>query len=213
MTKSIPFREVIQRASTVALSSDKQVRNGKSPKSPTSHKWEAKPKKYIGFNDPIYPTAVICNEIPELKMHLVVIDLDSPKIETDVPINVLRSYALKMIEGTYCTVTPSGGVHIYLLSKTKPSASQPRATHNANVDYQANTGTGRGKYVVADYRWDVSGEYKEFYKKMVESPETVAIVENSDDILLAYLKDLEDAGHIKDKKNTELDKIVEILKP
>jgi phage/plasmid-associated DNA primase len=143
---------------------------------------------------------------------MVVIDLDSPKNDEEVPINILRTYAMKMIESTYCTVTPSGGVHIYLLSRTKPSASQPRSTHKVNIDYQANTGTGRGKYIVADYRWDPRGEHKENYTKIGESPETIAIVENTDDVLNAYLSDLEKAGHIKDKKNSEIDKIIEILK-
>jgi phage/plasmid-associated DNA primase len=81
------------------------------------------------------------------------------------------------------------------------------------VDYQANTGTGRGKYVVADYRWDQSGEYKEEYKKVAESPDTVMIVENSDDTLNTYLGNLEKAGHIKNRKTAEIDAIVSILKP
>ena len=139
--------------------------------------------------------------------------MDSPKNDSEVPINVLRSYALSMIKNTYCKVTPSGGVHIYLLSRTKPKASQPRATHDVNIDYQANTGTGRGKYIVADYRWDPCGDKKEYYTKMVESPDTIAVMENTDDVLNAYLKDLEDAGHIRDRKNSEIDKIVSILKP
>lgn len=195
------------------MSSSRQVKNGRSPKSPTSIKWEAKPKKYSGFNDPIYPTAIVCNEIPELKLHLVVIDLDSPKNENEVPLNVLREYAKDMIKNTYSVVTPSGGVHIYLLSQTKPKASQPRSTHNVNIDYQANTGTGRGKYVVADYRWDPSGEHKELYKKIAESPDTIGVVENSDELLNSYLGNLEKAGQIKNRKTAEIDAIVDILKP
>lgn len=118
-----------------------------------------------------------------------------------------------MLNKTYCVLTPSGGVHIYLLSRTKPKAGQPRATHNVNIDYQANTGRGRGKYVVADYRWNSSGTEKEYYKKMAESPDYVAIIENTDDLLSAYLSNLEEAGHIKNRKNAEIDDIVNILKP
>lgn len=211
--KSIPFRELIKKASTVVLSSNHQVKNGRNPKSPTSIKWESKPPEYTGFNDPTYPTAIICNEIPELGLHLVIIDLDSPKNENDIPINVLREYAKDMIKNTYSTVTPSGGVHIYLLSRNKPQAKQPRSTHNVNIDYQANTGTGRGKYVVADYRWDLSGEHKELYEKIAESPENVAIIENTDDLLNAYLKNLEIAGHIRNRKDAETATIVDLLKP
>lgn len=211
--KRIPFKELIKKASTVALSSSRQVKNGRSHKSPTSVKWESKPKKYTGFGDPNYPTAIVCNEIPELKLHLVIIDLDSPKNEDEVPINVLREYAKPLIKKTYSVITPSGGVHIYFLSRIKPKASQPRSTHNVNVDYQANTGTGRGKYVVADYRWDPSGEYKEEYKKVAESPDAVMIIENSDDTLNTYLETLERAGHIKNRKTAEIDSIVDILKP
>lgn len=211
--KRILFKDLIEKASTVALSSSRQVKNGRSPKSPTSIKWESKPKSYTGFGDPKYPTAIVCNEIPELKLHLVIIDLDSPKNENEVPINVLREYAKDMIKNTYSVVTPSGGVHIYLLSRTKPKANQPRSTHNVNIDYQANTGTGRGKYVVADYRWDPTGEKKELYKKIAESPDTVGVIDNTDDILNAYLGNLEKAGQIKNRKTAEIDAIVDILKP
>jgi len=176
MEESIPFIEVIDKASTVALASNNQVKHGKNHKTPSSIKWEVKPKRYTGFFDKHYPTAVICDEIPELRLHLVVIDLDTPKTDEDVSISILRSYAMSMIKETYSNITPSGGVHIYYLSKTKPAANQPRSTHNVNIDYQANIGNRRGKYVVADYRWDPKGEQKELYTKIDESPEEIKIV-------------------------------------
>lgn len=203
MEKSIPFKKIIQTAPTVAIASKKQVKKGKNNKSPTSNKWENKPKTYTGYKDKNYPTALICNEIPKLNLHLVIIDLDNPKTDTDIPIKILRTYALKMIENTYCTLTPSRGVHIYLLSKTKPTAAQPRATHNVNIDYQANTSKGRGKYIITDYRWNPTGTEKEHYTKMAESPKNIAIVNNTDEVLAEYLNILEKTGHIQNKEFTK----------
>jgi phage/plasmid-associated DNA primase len=211
--KELPITTVLKHAQKIALAGNRQVKAGKDPKSPSRYKWTEKPKEYTGYKDETYPTAIVCNEIPELKLHLVVIDLDTPKTEKDLPINILKSYGLKIIQNTYSTTTPSGGVHMYLLSKTKPSADQPRSTHNVNIDYQANTSEASGKYIVTDYRWDKKGENKELYLKMAESPTTIKIVENSDDILYALLKDLEKAGHIKDKKHQHIYDIVRILKP
>ena len=211
--KSLEFLEVMEHAQKIALASARQVKKGNDPKSPSRYKWEAKPKNYIGYNDSNYPTAIVCNELPELGLHLVVIDLDTPKSDKDVPINILKSYSLFIIEGTYSTTTPSGGVHMYLLSKTKPQLEQPRKTHSVNIDYQANTGDAKGRYIVSDYRWDKQGKSKEHYVKMAESPDTIAIVKNSDEVLTKLLQDLERAGHIKNKKNRLVSDIINILKP
>lgn len=208
----IPIGIVRKFASTVVLAKQSQVKRGREPKA-SNKEWDIKPKDYTGINDKRYPTGIICTEIPELKAHLVVIDLDSPKTEEDLPVKVLKTYAMKLLQETYSNATPRGGVHIYLLSKTKPSAGQPRATHNVNIDYQANIRGNAGKYVVGNWIWDREGKKKLYYRKMAESPEEVMLVDNADDILNMLLDNLEEAGHIKDVKNTVVDEIISILKP
>lgn len=173
--------------------------------------WDKKPNGYQGFNDQDYGTAVICEWIPSLKRQLVIIDLDLPNPDkpNHLPIEVLKSFCLSAIEKTYSVETPSGGVHIYLLSKEKPVQSQPKI----NIDYQTNTGVGKGKYVVTNWRWDITGTKKEFYKKLVESPDQVALVDNSDDILLSILQDLKEAGHIRNPQQDQWKTIADIFKP
>jgi len=220
-TASIPINELFQTLEEnkliIALSDQHRVKQWiNKPKPREVNKapqinWEKNPKNYTGFGDPRYGTAIKCDWIPSLKRQLVVIDLDlpNPDKENQIPIEILKSVSLKAISSTYSVKTPSGGVHIYLLSKKKPKQPQP----NINVDYQTNTGIGKGKYVAADWRWDTKGELKEYYKKLVESPDTVAMVDNSDDILLAIIQDLKDGGHIKTPQDDQYQKIAAVFKP
>jgi phage/plasmid-associated DNA primase len=208
----IPIDTVRKFASTVVLATKPQVKKGREPKA-SNREWDVKPKDYTGFNDKKYPTGIICTEIPELKAHLVVIDLDSPKTEEDLPVKILKTYALPLIQRTYSNATPRGGVHIYLLSKTKPSAKQPRASHNVNIDYQANVRGKSGKYVAGNWIWSRDGKKKLNYRKMVESPDKVLLVDDADDLLNRLLSDLEEAGHIRNTKNSDIDEIIDILKP
>lgn len=190
----------------VAMASKYQVQKGKERKSPVID-WEKNPKDYNGFGDPKYGTAIRCDRIKSLNSQLVIIDLDIPKKDHHIPIDVLKTTCLPIFEQTYCTKTPSGGVHIYLLSKEKPKQSQPKV----NIDYQTNTGNLKGKYIIADYRWDVKGAEKERYSKLYQSPEKVAIVRNSDDVLQDILQKLIDAGHMTTPKQDHINSIVEVF--
>ncbi|MDD3984435.1 MAG: DUF5906 domain-containing protein [Methanobacterium sp.] len=122
---------------------------------------------------------------------------------------VLKSHSMSLIERTHCKVTPNGGLHIYLLSKKKPEAKQPPV----NIDYQANTGKGRGKYIITNFRWNNEGKSKEHYTKLVESNENILIVDDADQILKMLLDDLESSGHIKNETTKHIEEIINILKP
>ncbi|EKQ52920.1 MAG: putative ATPase [Methanobacterium sp. Maddingley MBC34] len=190
----------------VAMASKHQVQKGKKAKSPAIN-WEKNPGDYKGFGDPKYGTAIRCDQIKSLNSQLVIIDLDIPKKEDDIAIETLRTTCLPIFEQTYCTETPSGGVHIYLLSKEKPKQSQPKE----NIDYQTNTGKYRGKYIIVDYRWDVRGTEKERYTKLFQSPEKIAIVKNSDEVLEDIMQKLIDSGHITTPKQEHINSIVELF--
>ena len=182
------FVDVFKHAKKVVLSDKDQVVNGVNPKSPYG-KWEDHPADYTGFNDPKYGTAVVCDYIPHLNKHLVVIDLDSHENKGDIPMDTMRKCTQDLMKQTYTVKTGSGGYHIYLLSTLKPTAKQPRA----NIDYQANTGKGEGKYVVSDYIYNIIGN-KVHYKKLKDSPDIILNVENSDDVLNKLISDLESEG-------------------
>ena len=161
--KSIPISELAKHVKKVALKSKEQVINGRPEdnKKPWG-KWDSYPADYTGFNDPKYPTGFVCDFIPKLGLHLGIIDLDIPKDENHIPLNILKSKAGKIIESTYAVQTASGGYHIYFLSKRKPEA---KSNGKLNIDYQCNTGKGNGKYIIADYRWNKEGQ-KEHYTKL-----------------------------------------------
>lgn len=205
----ISHAELIKHVKKIALASKIQIQNkGKSNKSPAIN-WDEQPSQYNGYDDPNYGTGIICSYIPALELHFFVIDLDAPKKEGDIPISKIKSVCLDLIENTYCTQTPSGGLHIYLLSKNKPTMKEP----SFNLDFQANTGKGRGKYIVSNWRWDKTGESKEYYTKLSESPNEILIVDNPDKGLQNIIEKLEEKGLIKNKKTKHLDKIVNYLKP
>lgn len=151
--------------------------------------------------------------MPEYDLYLAVIDLDSPKKENDIPISDLLKICNKWITKTHTRKTPSGGHHIYLLSKSKPVLKQP----SFNVDYQTNTGKLMGKYVVCNYRYatringqivDLEKYYKEhkklelgqisfekeFYEKVPESPDRVLVVDSTDEILSEIIEEIENQG-------------------
>ena len=159
--KSIPIDELAKVVKKVALKSKEQVINGNpgDNKKPWG-KWDTYPKDYTGFRDPKYPTGFVCDFIPELGLHLGIIDLDVPKDENHIAINILKSMAIDLITNTYTVQTASGGYHIYFLSKRKPEA---RSNGKLNIDYQANTGKGNGKYIIADYRWNKEGRKETLY--------------------------------------------------
>jgi len=209
--KTIPFSELAKYAKKVAIKGKKQVMEGKEGDNKRSWgKWNQYPKDYSRkINDPNYPTAFICDKVPELDLYLSIIDLDMPKEDNHIALNVLKSKAVSMISSTYSVQTASGGYHVYLLSRTKPEA---KSRKKLNIDYQANTGNLNGRYVITDYRWNKEGK-KEYYKRLAESPKEVAIVDNIDDIYIGFLKDLEDSGYIKTAQNDLKDKIISILKP
>lgn len=208
----IPVNELFNIAQDegllIALTSKQQVKEGKSHKAPAVT-WEKTPKQYKGLEDTKYGTAIRCDYIEKLKRHLVVIDLDKPKKDTDVSLEVLKSVSLQLIQNTYTVQTPSGGYHIYLLSKEQPKQSQPKV----NIDYQTNTGKSRGKYVVANYRWSEDGNLKEPYKKMPESPNKILFVDNTDKGLEDILQKLVDGGHITTPTTEYWKQIANIFKP
>lgn len=188
-SRQYKVNEVFNHVKQIALSSKSQVTVGRNPKAPSIN-WDKQPEDYTGFNDSNYGTGIVCGHISKIDKHLVVIDLDKPKCSEHVPIEVLEDCMKSIISNTYSVRTGSGGLHIYLLSDEKPTAKQPRV----NIDYQTNTGSGRGKYVVSDYIYNDKGEMVP-YKRVDESPDTILSVRNTDEILNRLLIDLEDQGH------------------
>ena len=209
--KNIPYQELAKKVGKVAIKNKIQVEKGGPGENKRPWKsWEDYPKDYTHkINDPKYPTAFKCDYIKDLDLYFNVIDLDIPKQDDHIQLNTLKSMAIKIISNTYSTKTPSGGYHLYILSRKKPEAKQPK---RLNIDYQANTGKGRGKYIIADYRWTKNGK-RERYEKLTESPEHVAIVDNIDHVFNAFLEDLEHAGYIKTAQNDLKGEIINLLKP
>lgn len=181
---------VFNHVNKVVLSSKDQVMAGRNPKAPYMN-WDDQPEDYMGFNDDNYGTAIVCDYINALDQYLVVIDLDTPKHSEHVPIDVLKDCMQFAINETYTVKTASGGYHIYLLSKEKPTSKQPKL----NIDYQTNTGDTKGKYIVSDFIYNKQGD-KVHYTKLEESPDTIISVRNADDVLNHLLKDLEELGFI-----------------
>ena len=186
---NINFNDIFNLVDKIALASKDQVIAGRNPKAPCVN-WYEQPSDYTGWNDETYGTAIICDYIKEINQYLVVIDLDTPKHPDHIPIDVLKECMQFAIKGTYSVRSPSGGYHIYLLSQARPEAKQP----NCNIDYQTNTGSGKGKYIVSDYVYNKDGD-KAHYTKLEESPNTIATVRNADDVLNHLLTILEDEGY------------------
>ena len=184
-------------------------KTGKLP----AYSWRHAPKQYKGYNDTNYGSAVLCNHLPEYNLYLAVIDLDSPKNNEDIPIKELLKVCDKWIKQTHTRKTPSGGYHIYFLSKNKPELKQP----SFNIDYQTNTGKLKGKYVVCNYRYGIKYNddpidldkfykdnkdlnldnfsfYKEEYNQVKDSPDNVLVVNSTDEVLSEIIKDIQDKG-------------------
>ena len=222
----LTLESFLNECKTIALATQSQVKKeykkwmekGDPNKPPSRNKgpaikWEEAPKGYIPFNDQNCGTAIPMTYIPSLDLHPVVIDLDNPKIgnKYHIELDKLKEVCTDLFDKTLCKKTGSGGIHIYLLSRKVPKMKQPRF----NLDYQCNPDpeTSRGKYVVYDWRWDVTGQYKEYYTKLEESPERIAIFDSSDDILDIILQELERRGYIKTEKSALLEEIAEVVKP
>lgn len=184
-------------------------KTGKLP----AYSWRHSPREYKGYDDIDYGSAVLCNFIPEYGYYLAVIDLDSPKEDNDIPMDDLLKVCDKWITTTHTRKTPSGGYHIYLLSKTKPELKQP----SFNIDYQTNTGKLKGKYVVCNYRYGIKINdeiidldkyykknqdievsdmefFKEYYTKVPESSDDILVVNSTDEILSEILSEIERLG-------------------
>lgn len=121
-------------------------KHGKKPKLPGSLKSpeidrNTNPKGYNGLNDNNWGSALLCNEIEDLKGYLTVIDIDN---DGEIPLENIKKAFSFIMDKTRVHKTGSGGYHIYLFSKEKPRLPQP----SINIDYQKN-----GKYVVFDYRY------------------------------------------------------------
>ncbi len=199
--------KVFKYAKTIALSSKKQVSDGRNPKAPVIN-WDKQPDGYTGYNDVNYGTAIVCDYIKELDKYLVVIDLDSPKDSEDIPITLFKEILQPLIDNTYSVSTQGKGVHIYLLSESKPTANQPKI----NIDYQTHTGEkGRGKYIVSDYIYDSNGN-KKHYTKLDESPDGILIVHSSDEILNDLLNRLDEGGHLKTPVKDHVVNITDIVR-
>jgi len=186
-----------------------EFKTGKKP----AYSWSHIPRGYKGYADDRYGSGVICDFIPEYDLYLAVIDLDVPKNEKDVPIDDLVSVCSNLITSTHTRRTPSGGYHIYLLSRKKPKMKKP----NFNLDYQTNTGNLKGKYVVCNYRYatlidgkviDLDEYYKEnpdfkvqditfekeVYTHYKDSPQTIMVVDSVDEKLSEILSEIETLG-------------------
>jgi len=211
----IPYTELLKVTRKVAIRDKervlKEIENDPNVNKKSWGKWVKYPNDYgMKINDPKYPTALVCEYIKKLNLHLGIIDLDIPKEDKPehIPIEKLKSKAVKMIKETYSVQTPSGGYQIYFLSRNLP---KERAPGKLNIDYQVNKSGRQGKYCITDYRWNKEGK-KEHYRKLGESPKEIKIVDSIDDIFKAFLKDLEGSGYIKTPQNEHSDEIVSIFK-
>lgn len=223
MLEYVKYDDLINAASKegklVALSGRKKVKSAfkrfkqrKEEKAPTVNKgpaisWDKNPPKFKGLNDKFYGSGIVCDYYNTLKLHLVVIDIDRPKNQGDVSVKAFKKYFPDILNSTHCKTTPNGGLHIYFLSKKKPEARQPKI----NIDYQANTGTGRGKYVVANWIWDLQGNNKEYYNQLPGSKDDILIVNDSDKGLNHILEVLTEKGVIQSEEDKHLAKIIDVL--
>lgn len=201
------FKEAEKQGLLIALSGQEKVKKLHKTK-PSTHKapaikWDKQPKDYHGRKDPKYGTAIRCDYIESLKLYFVVIDLDMPKDKPplDIPIEKLKTTCIQIIENTHCKQTPSGGVHIYLLSREKPEHKQPAC----NIDYQTNSGKNKGKYILSDYRWSLDGTKKERYNKIPQSHNNILVVDSTDRGLDDILSKLNVQGYTNIAKPTEND--------
>ncbi|GAB4312683.1 MAG: hypothetical protein Kow0019_11720 [Methanobacteriaceae archaeon] len=222
----LPVEEFLKECKTIALASQLQVKeaynkwkeNGDSNKPPTKNKapainWDKSPEGYIPFKDNNCGTAIPMTYIPTLDLHPVVIDLDIPKAgnKHHIKLDKLKEVCKGLFDKTLCKETGSGGIHIYLLSRSVPKMKAPRF----NLDYQCNPDpeNRKGKYVVFNWRWDVTGQHKECYTKLDESPDEIAIVDSADDVLELIMESLDFNGYIKDDKAMLLEDIAKVVKP
>lgn len=239
--KKVAYEEMIRNSSLIALASEKEIKysitkvtrgnnssttnnkfsfkNGKVP----AKTWNNNPSGYNRFHDDNYGSAVICSYINDLDLHLAVIDLDIPKNDSDISIEDLFNASRDWVSKTHTKVTPSGGYHIYLLSKNKPELKQPPF----NMDYQTNTGNSQGKYVVTNYRYEIDIEgnkinldnyykengkidirnlnfSKEFYTHCDDSPDDILVVNSSDDVLTDIITNLKEQGLYKPNNSLAL---------
>lgn len=175
--------------------------------------WDENPSKYKGMGDKYFGMAIRCTYYPSIKKHFVVIDLDLPKKDRDdhIPIESLVNAFIDIQKLTHCRITPSGGLHIYLLSKARPKAKQPKI----NIDYQANKSPdeNRGKYIVGNWRWNLEGTGKEHYKHLPVSHDDILIVDNADLILKHMLNRLEEMGLLISEEQLKVIEIINLLKP
>jgi len=252
--KRVSYHEMIENSSLIALASDKEiilsigkVKMGASSKFKTGKapaiSWDKNPRNYSGYSDKIYGSAVICSYIEKLDLYLAIIDLDVPKNDEDIPMEGMVNASKEWMSKTHTKITPSGGYHIYLLSKEKPELRQP----SFNLDYQTNTGNRKGKYVVNTFRYGIQDKegnkinldehykengkvhikdlnfIKEHYEHFKDSPEDILVVNSSDEVLTNIIKDLKDQGLYKPRnslseKNKLMDdkfltELVDVFKP
>lgn len=198
---------VAQNSKLIALASSEQVRNGKSNKAPSIN-WETKPKDYTGLNDPKYGTSIVCDYLPNLNLYLVVIDLDKPKNEKHLKLKELKDAVSEIVPRTLVKQTPSGGWHIYLLSVEKPIAKQP----SINIDYQTNTGKGRGKYVIMDYRWSPDGTKQQLYQQVEGSHDNIRVIPSSDRLLEQLMSNLNEKGLVSTPLHEKRDDLVGLFR-
>lgn len=189
----------------IALADKYKVQKGRNHKAP-SISWDKNPTKYKGLDDPNLGTAIRCGYINDLKKWLVVIDLDIPKNDEDIPLEVLKKQVEPILRQTYSTRTPSGGIHIYLLNNNKPALKQPPK----NIDYQTTTGDNKGKYIVMNYRWNKEGTAKEYYNKLSQSPDEIAIMD-SDGVMEDIIEKLTEKGYIKTPAMEHQEKIINLF--
>ncbi len=207
------FEESQKQGLFVALSDQEKVKHLHNNK-PNTHKapqiaWDKQPKDYSGNrNDPKYGTAIRGDYIESIDRYYVVIDLDTPKSKPpkNIPIEILKRTCEPIFKQTRTYETPSGGIHIHLLSKEKPKADQP----SCNIDYQTNTSdNSKGKYFVSDWRWSADGTVKEYYNPLPNTLNEIACVENSDDVLNDIIGNLIKSGYITTTPKTIFDGLIE----
>lgn len=195
----------------------------KNPKSPALS-LKQNPKNFTDYDDEIYGSGVLCNYIPEYELYLVVIDLNPPKNESDIPTNDLLKICEKYVK-TYTVKTKNNGYHLYLLSRKKPEFLDPEF----NINYYSNTKNSKVDYVISNYLYDIYHKDKlvfnieEFYesnksninlnnlhfkKRKYETVNNsdIAVIESSDKVLSKILEDITQSGLYKpsNKKTLQL---------
>jgi len=153
-------------------------------------------KDWTPFKDTSRSSLFITGELLKSKgIHLRVIDIDSPKNEDHIPLKQLISIFGGVISKTFCKITPSGGLHIYLLDSVETKETEASLGISIlNIDYQNKTKIINYGFYYAK-RDDVGTWERKNYIKHPNSPDTIAFAQeipykSIDELLIEKTKDI-----------------------